>query len=230
MRDIVKSSQNHHIFSKIIIFPAHLLPPRAPHQQLWLRWRPLAAAEAGLTAARAAGMPVRRSRRPAAVSAADAETDLELSCGALENDRAVRPPIGEVKFALGGCVGLSVDLSVGSGRGIEPVVLVCVLSGRLCVLGLCVSGVSESGFFCLRPCLCAEVGLRLCVCAPFGAIPPSRNPLVLPFRSLVRSRLRSRGYGKRRCRARLRLRLRLRWVVGWVLLVGAQSRTRARVE
>ena len=35
---------------------------------------------------------------------------------------------------------------------------------------------------------------------------------------------------KRRCRARLRLRLRLRWVVGWVLLVGAQSRTRARVE
>ena len=134
------------------------------------------------------------------------------------------------KFALGGSVGLSVGLSVGSGRGIEPVVLVCVLSGCLCVLRLCVSGVSESGFFCLRPCLCAEVGLRLCVCAPFGAIPPSRNPLVLPFRSLVRSRLRSRGDGKRRCRARLRLRLRLRWVVGWVLLVGAQSRTRARVE
>ena len=90
--------------------------------------------------------------------------------------------------------------------------------------------VSESGFFGLRPCLCAEVGLRQCVCAPFGAIPPSMNPLVLPFRSLVCSRLRSRGDGKRRCRARLRLRLRLRWVVGWVLLVGAQSRTRARVE
>ena len=87
MRDIVKSSQNHHIFSKIIIFSAHLRPPYAPHQQLWLRWRPLAAAEAGLTAARAAGMPVRRPRRPAAASAADAETDLELSCGALENDR-----------------------------------------------------------------------------------------------------------------------------------------------
>ena len=82
-----KSSQNHHIFPKSSFFPAHLLPPRAPHQQLWLRWRPLAAAEAGLTAARAAGMPVRRPRRPAAVSAADAETDLELSCGALENDR-----------------------------------------------------------------------------------------------------------------------------------------------
>ena len=40
-----------------------------------------------LAAAEAAGMPVRRPRRPAAVSAADAETDLELSCGALENDR-----------------------------------------------------------------------------------------------------------------------------------------------
>ena len=38
-----------------------------------------------MTAARAAGMPVRRPRRPAAASAADAETDLELSCGAVEN-------------------------------------------------------------------------------------------------------------------------------------------------
>ena len=84
-----KSSQNHHIFSKIIIFSAYLQLYFHSALQLWLRWRPLAAAEAGLTAARAAGMPVRRPRRPAAVSAADAETDLELSCGALENDRAV---------------------------------------------------------------------------------------------------------------------------------------------
>ena len=106
----------------------------------------------------------------------------------------------------------------------------CLVGLSVRAAALCFRGLSESGFFCLSPCLCAEVGLRLCVCAPFGAIPPSRNPLVLPFRSLVRSRLRSRGYGKRRCRARLRLRLRLRWVVGWVLLVGAQSRTRARVE
>ena len=45
-----------------------------------------------MTAARAAGMPVRRPRRPAAVSAADAETDLELSCGALENDRQQTVP------------------------------------------------------------------------------------------------------------------------------------------
>ena len=113
-------------------------------------------------------MPVRRPRRPAAASAADAETDLELSCGAVENSRAIRPPIGEVKFALGGCVGLSVGLSVGSGRGIEPVVLVCVLSGCLCVLRLCVSGVSESGFFvsalvCVRRSVCGSASVRLLV-------------------------------------------------------------------
>ena len=107
-----KSSRNHHIFPKSSFFPAHLLPPCAPHQQLWLRWRPLAAAEAGLTAARAAGMPVRRPRRPAAVSAADAAgAGPELGCaGQLE--RAAQAPIDEASSL---CVGLSVDRSVGSG-------------------------------------------------------------------------------------------------------------------
>ena len=51
-----------------------LAPPRYPLQ---LRWRPLAAAEAGAAASGAAGMPVRWPRRPAAVSeaaVADAES------------------------------------------------------------------------------------------------------------------------------------------------------------
>ena len=42
----------------------------AARYPLQLRWRPLAAAEAGAAASAAAGMPVRRPRRPTAVSAA----------------------------------------------------------------------------------------------------------------------------------------------------------------
>jgi len=74
------------VISAILNPSSHLADARYPLQ---LRWRPLAAAEAGAAASGAAGMPVRWPRRPAGASAADAETDLELSCGALENDRAV---------------------------------------------------------------------------------------------------------------------------------------------
>ena len=196
---------------------------------LQLRWRSLPPRKAALAAPRAAGMPVRRPRWPTAVSAAfEADAGPELGCaGQLE--QAAEAPNGEVSSLW---VGLSVSRSGGrSGlvrRSISRLGL-CLVGSSVRAGALCFRGLGIR-IFCLRPCLCAEVGLRLCVCAPFGAIPPSRNPLVLPFRSLVRSRLRSRGDGKRRCRARLRLRLRLRWVVGWVLLVGAQSRTRARVE
>ena len=42
----------------------------AARSHLKLRWRPLAAAEAGAAASGAAGMPVRWPRRPAAASAA----------------------------------------------------------------------------------------------------------------------------------------------------------------
>ena len=62
-----------------------------------LRWRPHAAAEAGVAAPGAAGMPVRWPRRPAAVSeavAADAGPD--FSCAG-ELEQPLKALIGEVR-------------------------------------------------------------------------------------------------------------------------------------
>ena len=227
-----KSSQNHHIFPKSSFFPAHLLPPRAPHQQLWLRWRPLAAAEAGLTAARAAGMPVRRPRRPAAASAADAETDLELSCGAVENgaqtllaafarrrgDRAGRgDALAHARRRRAARVWVALAAAPQPGhrtpRLSSPRPL---LSSR---------GIFVSGLVCVRRSVCGCVSV--CLLAQFlrrGT--PLFFPSALSF-VLVCARV---VMGSAGVVLRLRLCLRLRWVVGWVLLVGAQSRTRARVE
>ena len=67
-----------------------------------LRWRPLAAAEAGAAASGAVSMPVRWPRQPAAVSeavVADAEPDLSCA-GKPEQPRKAligkvcRPPVG----------------------------------------------------------------------------------------------------------------------------------------
>jgi len=73
------------------------------------RWSTWEAPATALAAAEAAGMPVRRPRRPAAVSAADAAgAGPELGCaGQLE--RAAEAPIDEASSLW---VGLSVDQSV----------------------------------------------------------------------------------------------------------------------
>ena len=76
---------------------------------LWTRLSPATPPATALAAAEAAGMPVRRPIRPAAVSAADAAgVGPELGCaGQLE--RAAEAPIDEASSLW---VGLSVDRSV----------------------------------------------------------------------------------------------------------------------
>ena len=67
---------------------------------LQLRWRPLAAAEAGAAASGAAGMPVRWPRRPAAVSeAVAAGAGPDFSCAAGQK-RAAKPPNRRGKVSL----------------------------------------------------------------------------------------------------------------------------------
>ena len=75
----------------------------------WTCWSTWEAPATALAAAEAAGMPVRRPSRPAAVSAADAAgAGPELGCaGQLE--QAAEAPIDEASSL---CVGLSVDRSV----------------------------------------------------------------------------------------------------------------------
>ena len=66
-----------------------------------LRWRRLAAAEAGVAAPGAAGMPVRWPRRPAAVSeAVAAGAGPDFSCAAGQK-RAAKPPNRRGKVSLG---------------------------------------------------------------------------------------------------------------------------------
>jgi len=86
-----------------------LLVARISSCPLWTRLSPPTPPATALAAAEAAGMPVRRPRRPAAVSAADAAgAGPELGCaGQLE--RAAEAPIDEASSLW---VGLSVDRSV----------------------------------------------------------------------------------------------------------------------
>ena len=74
---------------------------------LQLRWRPLAAAEAGAAASGAAGMPVRWPRRPAAVSeAAAAGAGPDFSCAG-ELEQPLKALIGEVRSLSVVCVCVS---------------------------------------------------------------------------------------------------------------------------
>ena len=77
----------------------------AARSHLKLCWRRLAAAEAGVAAPGAAGMPVRWPRRPAAVSeAVVAGAGPDFSCAAGQK-RAAKPPNRRGKVSLGGlCV------------------------------------------------------------------------------------------------------------------------------
>ena len=139
---------------------------RSTRYSLQLRWRSLPPRKAALAAPRAAGMPVRRPRRPAAVSAADAAgAGPELGCaGQLE--RAAEAPIDEASSLW---VGLSVDRSVDrSGlvrRSISRLGLRLVGSsvraGALCFRGLGIRIFFVSALVCVRRSVCGCVSVRL---------------------------------------------------------------------
>ena len=80
---------------------------------LQLRWRPLAAAEAGAAASGAAGVPVWWPRRPAAVSEAAAAGAMagagpDFSCAGGELEQPLKALIGEVRSLSVVCVCASV--------------------------------------------------------------------------------------------------------------------------
>ena len=86
---------------------------------LQLRWRLLAAAEEGAAASGAAGMPVRRPRRPAAASAAlvaGAEPRTQLRA---DHERAAKPLIGEVRSLSVVCVCVSGLVGKVCGRVVD---------------------------------------------------------------------------------------------------------------
>ena len=135
-----------------------------------LRWRALPAAEAALAANGAAGVPVRRPRRPTAVSAAfEADAGPDLSCGTAL-DEPPRPLIGEVSpLSVGSSVCRWVSRSSQVGGSIDRL--------HLPGLGPSVRPVDQGfendrqqDFGCLGVCLCVVVGLRLCLCVSFGTI------------------------------------------------------------
>ena len=161
-----------------------------------LRWRPLAAAEAGAAASGAAGMPVRWPRRPAAVSEAaiaDADAEPDLSCaGELEQPRKAligkvcRPPVGR-------SVAWSVARSVLVELSISCVGVLCLESSAGAgALGFPVPGywlLWASRLFCSRLVFCHG----RCMCVPVGTAPSSSCASLLVSRSLRLSRLGSRA-------------------------------------
>ena len=162
---------------------------------LQLRWRPLAAAEAGAAASGAAGTPVRWPIRPAAVSeAVAAGAGPDFSC-AVGQKRAVKPPIGEVRSLSVVCVCVSVGLSVECGRVVDPprlgglgrlpyVWLARVLNfpweGKISDGASFVSG-CKSGvlFVCLLACLLRQVSPRSICSAVFVVVALARARLAI---------------------------------------------------
>ena len=139
-----------------------LAPSRYPLQ---LRWRALAAAEAGAAASRAAGMPMRRPIRPAAVSAAtvaDAEPDL---CCAGELEQPLKALIGKVcrPRSIARSLGRSLDRLWSSFRFICVGVLCLGSSAGAGALGFPVPGYWIDG----RPafvCVSSSVMGAVCAC------------------------------------------------------------------
>ena len=84
-----------------------------------LRWRRLAAAEAGAAASGAAGMPVRWPRRPAAVSeAVAAGAGPDFSCAG-ELEQPLKALIGEVRSLSVVCVCVSGLVGKVCGRAVD---------------------------------------------------------------------------------------------------------------
>jgi hypothetical protein len=119
MGELSPEVQNIHYI--ILDRPFVVKKPLNSRRPSWTRWGTWEAPATALAAAEAAGMPVRRPRRPAAVSAADAAgAGPELGCaGQLE--QAAEAPIDEASSL---CVGLSVDRSVDRSG---------LVSGRICI-------------------------------------------------------------------------------------------------
>ena len=145
---------------------------------LQLRWRPLAAAEAGAAASGAAGMPVRWPRRPAVVSeafVADAEPD--TSCAA-DHERTTKPPIGEVRSLSVVCVCVcgSVGRVWSCGRSF-PILVVwggspAPASGWLMFSN---SPAKEKNLWSLLSCQAANLGSCSCACWHVSSV---KYPLV----------------------------------------------------
>ena len=171
--------------------------PRCPS---WMRWSPWEAPATALAAAEAAGMPVRRPRRPAAVSAAfEAGAGPELGCaGQLE--RAAEAPNGEVSsLSVGRCVSRRVGRSSEVDGSISRLGLrflgLFAGAGALCSLDSR-KQVFYSRLFVASLDRFVAVLVRVGRHDSFAESPLCSSP-PLPF---VRSRLSSRDDGKRRCR------------------------------
>ena len=169
-----------------------LAPSRYPLQ---LRWRPLAAAEAGAAASGAAGIPVRWPRRPTAVSdAVAAGAGPDFSCAAGQK-RAAKPPNGEVSSlsVVCVCVSGSVGRVWSCGRS-SPILVVwggspasdwLVFSifpgkGKISIGASFVPG-CQSGvlFVCLLACLLRHLSPRSSCSAVFVVVALARVRLAI---------------------------------------------------
>ena len=135
-----------------------------------LRWRRLAAAEAGVAAPGAAGMPVRWPRRPAAVSeAVAAGAGPDFSCAG-ELEQPLKPRIGKMcRPSVGASVARSVARSGLVGRSISRLGVLCLGSSagtgaldfrgsRDKILGVSdLARVSSSVIGAVRACLLARL-------------------------------------------------------------------------
>jgi hypothetical protein len=159
---------------------------------LQLRWRPLAAAEAGAAASGAAGMPVRWPRRPAAVSeAVAAGAGPDFSCAG-ELEQPLKALIGEVRSLSVVCV--CVSGSVGRVWSCGRSSFVFVVWGGSPASGWRVSSIFPAKeknlcrrFFRVRLPIWGPVRV------PVGMPPPSSIPSFVMFHCLRRRRPGSRA-------------------------------------
>ena len=198
---------------------------------LQLRWRPLAAAEAGATASGAAGMPVRWPRRPAAVSeavAAGAGPDFRCAAG---QKRATKPLIGEARSlsVVCVCVSGSVGRLWSCGRS-SPVLVVwggSPASGRLVIS---ISLGKETSLSALLSCQAANLGSCSFACwhdsfveSRFTSRVPVSSSISPCLARGVESPVARRGFSllSRACRLGSRCAVRFfRWTGEWGVLVG----------
>ena len=185
----VGSQKMTHIFGRSANYSQMIEGSAVPLQ---LRWRPLAAAEAGAAASGAAGMPVRWPRRPAAVSeAVAAGAGPDFSCAAGQK-RAAKPPIGEVRSlsVVCVCVSGSVGRVWSCGRS-SPVLVVWGGSPASGWLVFSIFPAKEKNlcrrFFRVRLPIWGPVRV------PVGMSPPSSIPSFVMFRCLRRRRPGSRA-------------------------------------
>ena len=204
--------------------------------RLQLRWRPLAPRKAALAAPRAAGMPVRRPRRPGGCRLGSRRSRRRARLELRRRARAAAEGAHRQGMSPPGrSLGRLVGRSVGSGRAFDFSCW-CAMSGVVC--GGCGSGFSCPRIWILwasRLCSRLVFCRGRCMCVPFGTTPSSSCASLLVTRSLRLSRLGSRAVWNRlwldeaaRCYharaasargARCAVRL-FRWMGVWGVLVG----------